>query len=190
MTYGRVSPSSVRHPRHAGVGGSHRGNWGRRTPDKSGALKHFIEQTTWLVLALEGLFWPAAGTIARRASPQVPPSGLQPNVRHSRADRLCSGRFNRRRVPLTLVQTCENGAVMERAAGSPEDAAVREALERILRSPQFARSPRASRFLRFVVDAGLSGRGSELKKPCWDSRSSIAGPPSIPGSTPLFESKR
>ena len=46
----------------------------------------------------------------------------------------------------------------------PEQDAVRSALERVLASPQFAGSPRASRFLQYVAEAELAGRGSGLKE--------------------------
>ena len=42
--------------------------------------------------------------------------------------------------------------------------AVREELERVLSSTEFARSERLSRFLRFVVERHLEGRESELKE--------------------------
>jgi len=41
---------------------------------------------------------------------------------------------------------------------------VRSALERVLASSQFLPSPRASRFLRYVVEAELAGRGSGIKE--------------------------
>jgi len=46
----------------------------------------------------------------------------------------------------------------------PEQDAVRSALERVLASPQFVASPRASRFLQYVAEAELAGRGSGLKE--------------------------
>ena len=42
--------------------------------------------------------------------------------------------------------------------------AVREELERVLSSPEFARTERVSRLLRFLVDQHLEGRDSELKE--------------------------
>ena len=48
--------------------------------------------------------------------------------------------------------------------GGPDETAVRAGLARVLQSPQFANSPRASRFLRFVVDAALDGRQHTLKE--------------------------
>ena len=45
---------------------------------------------------------------------------------------------------------------------SPED--VRSALERLLSSEQFTSSPRASRFLRFIVETALAGRQNTLKE--------------------------
>ncbi|HYP15023.1 MAG TPA: tetratricopeptide repeat protein [Bryobacteraceae bacterium] len=44
----------------------------------------------------------------------------------------------------------------------PEE--VRSAVERLLRSPQFAASPRAARFLRFIVETTLEGRQDSLKE--------------------------
>src|SRR5687768_4251075 len=44
-------------------------------------------------------------------------------------------------------------------------AAVRTQLERILAHEIFSRSDRLSRFLRFVVEQTLAGRGAELKEP-------------------------
>ena len=41
---------------------------------------------------------------------------------------------------------------------------VRRALDRVLASPQFSGSERMTRFLRFVVEKQLAGRGSELKE--------------------------
>jgi TolB-like protein/tetratricopeptide (TPR) repeat protein len=46
----------------------------------------------------------------------------------------------------------------------PDSEEVRSALERLLLSSQFADSPRATRFLRFVVEAALEGRGTEVKE--------------------------
>src|ERR1044072_6226852 len=45
-----------------------------------------------------------------------------------------------------------------------EDTAVRAQLGRVLASPLFAKSPRMSRFLRFVVEKTLEGRSSEIKE--------------------------
>src|SRR5699024_7827888 len=45
---------------------------------------------------------------------------------------------------------------------SPED--VRSALWRLLSSEQFTSSPRASRFLRFIVETTLAGRQNTLKE--------------------------
>src|SRR5215831_9199520 len=42
--------------------------------------------------------------------------------------------------------------------------AARQQLERVLRSPGFARNERLSRFLRFVVERHLEGRDHELKE--------------------------
>ena len=46
----------------------------------------------------------------------------------------------------------------------PEPDDVRSALGRLLASPQFVSSPRASRFLQYVVEAELADRGSVLKE--------------------------
>src|SRR5215475_7742260 len=45
-----------------------------------------------------------------------------------------------------------------------ETQAARQQLERVLRSPGFARNERLSRFLRFVVEGHLEGRDHELKE--------------------------
>jgi len=45
-----------------------------------------------------------------------------------------------------------------------EGEAVRRQMERVLESPGFVRNERLSRFLRFVVDRHLEGRGLELKE--------------------------
>ena len=45
-----------------------------------------------------------------------------------------------------------------------DDAAVEETLRRILASAGFANSPRMSRFLSFVVDETVAGRGGDLKE--------------------------
>jgi TolB-like protein/Flp pilus assembly protein TadD len=47
---------------------------------------------------------------------------------------------------------------------APATDAVADALQRLLASPQFAGSPRAARFLRFVVESALAGRGDGLKE--------------------------
>ena len=48
--------------------------------------------------------------------------------------------------------------------GESQAQAVRPQLERILESPGFARNERLSRFLRFVVEQHLEGKGHELKE--------------------------
>ena len=50
------------------------------------------------------------------------------------------------------------------AAAPVEPAAVRAELQRILDSKTFARSPRISRFLAFVVDQALAGQEGKLKE--------------------------
>ena len=47
---------------------------------------------------------------------------------------------------------------------APDEASIRRELERVLKSPGFARNERMSRFLQFVVDRTLEGRGAELKE--------------------------
>ena len=47
---------------------------------------------------------------------------------------------------------------------APDASAIAGALERLVTSPQFAGAPRASRFLRFVVEAALRGSGEGLKE--------------------------
>jgi len=49
-------------------------------------------------------------------------------------------------------------------AKTPGDAEVRSALERLLQSSSFASSARASRFIRYLVEASLDGRGDALKE--------------------------
>jgi serine/threonine-protein kinase len=46
----------------------------------------------------------------------------------------------------------------------PSGDAIVDALQRLLDGPQFAGSPRASRFMKFVVEATLAGRGGGLKE--------------------------
>jgi serine/threonine-protein kinase len=50
--------------------------------------------------------------------------------------------------------------------GQISEEAIRTQLERILGSDGFARSERMSRFLRFIVEETLAGRGGELKEYC------------------------
>src|SRR5215468_9086146 len=45
-----------------------------------------------------------------------------------------------------------------------KEQAVREQLDRVLRSPGFAHNERLSRFLRFVVERHLEGKDDELKE--------------------------
>lgn len=47
--------------------------------------------------------------------------------------------------------------------GQPDEAAVREHVERVLSAPEFSQSRRMQAFLRFVVDETLAGRGEQLK---------------------------
>src|SRR5947207_12542487 len=47
---------------------------------------------------------------------------------------------------------------------APTTEAVRSALERLLGSPKFAMSARASRFIRFIVETALDGRKDTLKE--------------------------
>src|SRR6476659_7737411 len=47
---------------------------------------------------------------------------------------------------------------------NPNDEQVRGELDKILASPGFARYDRLSRFLRFIVEEALQGKGSELKE--------------------------
>ena len=53
---------------------------------------------------------------------------------------------------------------MNSTASPPEQDAVQSALKRVLASAPFAPSPRASRFLRYAVEAGLAGRRGGLKE--------------------------
>ena len=68
------------------------------------------------------------------------------------------------------------------AAGETPRAVVEEHLERVLASPGFARNERLSRFLRFIAQQELSGRGSELKE-------SLIGV-EVFGRKPGFDSKQ
>src|SRR5262245_46058107 len=56
-----------------------------------------------------------------------------------------------------------NGADVTSRSGVSEQL-VRSQLERILSNEIFARSERLSRFLRYVVEETLAGRGNELKE--------------------------
>jgi len=47
---------------------------------------------------------------------------------------------------------------------TPPPERLREALERVLESPSFIRSPRLSRFLRFIVESTLEGEDEKLKE--------------------------
>lgn len=49
------------------------------------------------------------------------------------------------------------------ADGRIAEAEVRAALDALLRTPPFARSPKLARFLRFVVEEELAGRGAAIK---------------------------
>lgn len=55
------------------------------------------------------------------------------------------------------------GAVDARV-GDLDDAAVRAALDAVTDSPGFSRSPRLRRFLRYIVEETLAGRGGSLKE--------------------------
>jgi hypothetical protein len=68
------------------------------------------------------------------------------------------------------------------APGETPRAVVEEHLERILASPGFARNERMSRFLRFIAQEELNGRGSELKE-------SLIGV-EVFGRKPGFDSKQ
>ena len=50
------------------------------------------------------------------------------------------------------------------AAGEIPQEVVEKHLERVLASPGFARNERLSRFLRYIAQEELNGRGSELKE--------------------------
>jgi hypothetical protein len=47
---------------------------------------------------------------------------------------------------------------------TPDQDEVRSALERVIGSSSFTRAERLSRFLRFVTERTLEGRGDELKE--------------------------
>jgi TolB-like protein len=49
-------------------------------------------------------------------------------------------------------------------SASPGEEEVRQALERLLASRRFARAERHSRFLRYIVDETLTGKGHQLKE--------------------------
>src|SRR5689334_12597996 len=48
--------------------------------------------------------------------------------------------------------------------GAPLAEDVRSALERLLQSDQFKSSPRASRFIQFIVETALAGKKTTLKE--------------------------
>src|SRR5262249_34247182 len=59
----------------------------------------------------------------------------------------------------------KTSGILERMPSVEVEAqAARQALERVLESPAFARQERLSRFLRFVVERHLEGRDHELKE--------------------------
>jgi adenylate cyclase len=61
----------------------------------------------------------------------------------------------------------ENGSesgLLSQAVAQPGDEAVRSALSRLLASTQFANSPRARRFIQYVVERALAGEASSLKE--------------------------
>ena len=62
--------------------------------------------------------------------------------------------------PASVPLNADSGT--DRAGMSP--AAVREHLERILASEAFGRADRMSRFLRFIVQETLKGKGAQLKE--------------------------
>src|SRR5215469_14732286 len=62
-------------------------------------------------------------------------------------------RAENKRYPLGSMAACEIPAEV-----------VEKHLERVLASPGFARNERLSRFLRFIAQEELNGRGSELKE--------------------------
>src|SRR5580658_8466691 len=47
---------------------------------------------------------------------------------------------------------------------APDEAAIRQQMDRVLQSPGFARNERMSRFLQFVVQRTVEGRSAELKE--------------------------
>ena len=55
-------------------------------------------------------------------------------------------------------------SMQDATVAAPGDDAIRASLARLLESPQFAASPRASRFLRFIVEAALNHRRDSLKE--------------------------
>ncbi|MGF1629281.1 MAG: hypothetical protein ACFCUT_07405 [Kiloniellaceae bacterium] len=55
------------------------------------------------------------------------------------------------------------GPAIERELGRPDPARIREQLEHILGSSEFLGSDRARRFLRYVVEETLAGRGGRIK---------------------------
>ena len=85
---------------------------------------------------------------------------------------------------LYVLQRAENKRYPLRsmAVGETPRAVVEEQLERVLASPGFARNERMSRFLRFIAQEELNGRGSELKE-------SLIGV-EVFGRKPGFDSKQ
>ncbi|MFN0100732.1 MAG: TPR end-of-group domain-containing protein [Bryobacteraceae bacterium] len=55
-------------------------------------------------------------------------------------------------------------AMADTATSTPTGEEVRQALNRIVSSPRFAGSERLCRFLRFIVETTLNGRGGEIKE--------------------------
>lgn len=64
-----------------------------------------------------------------------------------------------------MTKGCTTAGTFEnKGAAILSEHAIREELSRVLASPSFARSPRMSRFLSFVVEETLSGRAAQIKE--------------------------
>jgi TolB-like protein len=129
-------------------------------------------QTTGLsICGKGGAAWPqlpdpdgvtAAPTRSAREHQQENDSHVQTMQRSKRKKQVragCSG-------VLYILHHAENKRYPLRsmAAGEIPAEVVQEHLERVLASPGFARNERLSRFLRFIAQEELNGRGRELKE--------------------------
>src|SRR5262249_15169567 len=67
-------------------------------------------------------------------------------------------------MPHRSAQPSPVGGATAKVEPEQNSEAIRISLECVLASPQFAKSPRASRFLRYIVEAALAGRTDRLKE--------------------------
>src|SRR5690349_14477174 len=85
---------------------------------------------------------------------RVPPRISGTKYRHTLAT-LRGGAFASSPQPVFRVTM---SSMQDATVAAPGDNAIRASLARLLESPQFAAAPRASRFLRFIVEASLNDR--------------------------------